>query len=109
MFGVIGDRDVLVAERGRGLNHRVDRIATVAPVAVHVEVAADVTARDEMGQRAVRRRLELVMSLTELRCDERESKGCVDLALGCSDRQGFRHPGTDHRARGASHVQPRAR
>ena len=53
---VVRDGDVLVAELGAGADHLLDEVTAVAPRRVHVQIAADVGARDEPGQRAVARR-----------------------------------------------------
>ena len=54
--GVVGERGVLVAELGRGPGHLLDRRATVRPVRVQVQVAAQSGAQPgrglvELGQR----------------------------------------------------------
>jgi hypothetical protein len=39
---MIGNRDVLVAERYGGLNHGLDAVAAIAPLGVHMEITADI-------------------------------------------------------------------
>src|SRR5438105_2957081 len=56
---VIGDRDVLVAERAAGGDHRLDRIPPVAPRRMHVQIAADVLAPQQRRQLAVLGELDL--------------------------------------------------
>ena len=42
---MVGEREVLVAERPRLLGHRADRVAAVGPVGVHVQVALELRAQ----------------------------------------------------------------
>src|SRR3712207_7566335 len=64
--GVVGDRDVLVAARERGLRHLLDRRAAVGGDGVHVDVAAQVALLDEAREPAVRGSLELAPPLAQL-------------------------------------------
>ena len=67
MRRVIGDRDVLVAERMTLGDHRLDGIAAVAPQRVHVQVAADVLARDQRRQIPAGRERDFVLAVADLR------------------------------------------
>ena len=55
VLGVIGDRDVLVSERAALGDHVMQCVAPVAVRGVHVQVAANVGALDEAGQRSRKR------------------------------------------------------
>ena len=81
---VIGDGDVLVSQLSRREHHVLDRVAAVAPRAVHVEIAADVPVGDEARQRALFGGRDLVGSFTKLRGNEREVQDPVELVLACA-------------------------
>ena len=72
--------------RVRRFGHRRDRIAAVAPVGMHVEVAADVASRDERGQAAGPRGADLVHALADLGRNHRQAERRVDLLFGGGDR-----------------------
>ena len=84
---VIGDREVLVAERTAPVDHRLDRVAAVAPRRVHVEIAADVGARYQLRQRPFLRRPDLIVAAANLRRDERQIDARVDLFFGGRGRE----------------------
>ena len=73
-LAVVGDRDVLVAEPVGGRGHRLERLAAVGLGRVHVQVAAQVGARHERGQRARSLRVELAAVLAQLRLDPRAGR-----------------------------------
>ena len=80
---VIGDRHVLVAERAARLDHRLDRVAAVAPRRVHVEIAADVAARRPAS--AARRGRRSAISSSPFRISggmQRQAERRVDVRLG---------------------------
>ena len=79
---VVGDRQVLPAALARRLDHLLERLAPVGQRRVAVQVAAQVLERDELRQRALRRRLELAAALAQLRRDPLEAEPLVDLLLG---------------------------
>ena len=67
MRRMVGNRHVLVAESAAHLHHRFDRVAAVAELGVHVEIAADVALRQQRRQRAALRGLDLVLAVANLR------------------------------------------
>ncbi len=78
---MIGDRDVLVFERPARLDHRLDRIAAIAPRGVHVKVAANVAAADELRQGSARRGRDLVLAVSDFDRDARQPERGVDLVF----------------------------
>ena len=72
--GVVGDRDVPVAELPRGRRHLLDRVAAVRGGGVTVELAADVLHADKFRERPVARRLQLAAVLAQLRLDVLEAE-----------------------------------
>src|SRR6187551_2476298 len=62
---MVGDRDVFVAELLRRRNHGGDRVATVAPGAVHMQVATDVRVADEDRKLTALSRVDLTRALTK--------------------------------------------
>ena len=88
-FGVIGDGDVAEAAGHGGFGHLTDGVAAVGGVGVHVEIAVDVGADDEVGEGVVRRAakaggggFDLAGVFAELGRDVVEVKGLVDFGFG---------------------------
>ena len=80
--GVVGDRHVLVSARPHGLDDIEQRVlAVAAPVAVQVQVAADVRRLDELGQLVGARELQLAVVLAQLGRDRLVAEVAVDLVL----------------------------
>ena len=79
---VVGDPDVLVPARDRGLDHRLDGVHAVRVVRVDVEVPADVLQLDEAGQLPRLCGLDLSILLPDLRRDPREIERAVHVLLG---------------------------
>ena len=84
---VVGDRAVLVAEIDARPDHRVDRIAAVAPRRVHVEVSADVAPRHQPRQRARQRARDLVVAFANLGRNRRQAERAVDVFLGLGPQE----------------------
>src|SRR2546430_2241051 len=81
-LGVVGDGDVLVPERPRGIGHLGDRPATVGRLGVHLQVAAHVAQLDELGEPMLARQRDLAARLAQLRRDPIEAQRVVDLRFG---------------------------
>src|ERR671910_167 len=80
---MIRHRDVGVAERFCRLGHLLQCVlAVVRPRRVHVEVAAQVSQLDELGQGAVPGCSQLAGALAELRRDPRVAQLLVEVLLG---------------------------
>ena len=80
--GVVGDRHVLEPARPHGLHDVEQRVlAVAAPVAVQMQVAADVRKLDELRQGVRARQLELAVVLAQLRRDRLVAEVAVDLVL----------------------------
>ena len=71
-FRVIGDRDIVVADLGRGGGHLADRILTIGRGRVHVQVAPNVVGFDQRWKRPLARRLNLAAVLAKLGWNERK-------------------------------------
>jgi hypothetical protein len=83
---VVGDRQVGVAAVAPRLGHLAERVAAVGEGRVRVQVAADVVERDELGQLAFARRLQLARALAQLGLDVGVAEPLVDLLLGRAER-----------------------
>ena len=81
---VIGDGDVLIASIGRSPSHRFEIVTAVRCGRVHVEVAANVTERNEPGQRPSFCCFDLAAVFAELRLDEVQVQRRVDFGFGRS-------------------------
>ena len=95
---MVGDRHVLVAQRLGGPQHRLDRVAPVAPVGVHVQIAADLVRANEVRQRPGGRPFHFARALPQLRRDRHEIERLVERIFGWQ-----RHRATaraDERVRG---------
>ena len=79
--GVVGDRQVGVAELHRCLDHLHDGGLAVGGVAVGVQVAANVSERHQLGQLAVAGGFELAAVLAQLGRDRLIAQVAVDLVL----------------------------
>ena len=80
--GVVGDRDVLVSARPHGLDEIEQRVlAVAAPVAVQVQVAAQVAGSTSSGRLVGARELELAVVLAQLGRDRLVAEVAVDLVL----------------------------
>ena len=75
---VVGDRDVLVAERMAASTIDSSGVAAIAVGRVHVQVAADVGVSTSGRQAARRRGFDLAGPVTELGGDERQSETRVE-------------------------------
>ena len=79
---MIGDGHVFVAESRTSLHHRLNRIASVTPLAMHVQVATDVVARNQLRQGAAIRRHEFRTIVAQLRWNERQPDRLVERFFG---------------------------
>ena len=79
---VIGDGEVAVAERPRRADHRLGRVAAVAPQRVRVQIALDVGQRDGRRERAAFRERDLVEAVPPLRRDPRQIERGVEIGFG---------------------------
>src|SRR6476661_9705238 len=79
---VVGDGDVLVAELLGGRHHGGDRVATVTPGAVHVQVAADMGVADQHRQLTALCRFDLARAFSQFRRNVGESEMPVDDWFG---------------------------
>src|SRR5438477_113709 len=79
---VIGDRDVLVAERAGGLGHLVDGALAVGGRGVHLEIAADVRELHEARQSTLAGQGDFPAGFAQLRRYPVEAELGVDLFLG---------------------------
>ena len=82
MLRVIRDGDVFVTERVRGFDHPAQRVASVAVVRVHVEIAADVFALHEARHRPPDRAVERIGRVARFRRQVGEAGLRVDVGLG---------------------------
>ncbi len=83
IFAVVGDGDVGQAAGKGGFGHLTDGVATVGGVGVHVEVAADVCAGDEVGEGVGGGGFEFAGVFAQLGWDVVEVEGVVDVGFGC--------------------------
>src|SRR5262249_31713652 len=63
------------------LDHLLDRIATITPRRVHVQIATDVVSRHESWQRPTAGRFDFVVSVSNLRRNVRKSERGVDVCF----------------------------
>ncbi len=75
---MVGDGDVLIPERRRGIDHGRDGIPPVAVLRVHVKIAAHVCAADQPGEASTPCQLDLPVAFSNFRWDPRKVKACVD-------------------------------
>ena len=73
-LGMIGDRDVFVAQRVRGLGHFFERRAAVGFGGVHVQIATDVGQFDQLRQTAFERGLDLAAIFAQFRRNPRQGR-----------------------------------
>ena len=78
---MIGDRHVFVTERERLRHHGVDRITPVAPVCVHMEVAADIRARNQCRQPPLARGVDLVAFIAQFGRYEGQAERRVNVGF----------------------------
>ena len=78
-LAVIGDRDVFEPRLPRRHRHRPDVVLAVRLGGVHVEVAAEIGALDQAGQRARRGGVDLAAHLAQLRRHPVEAERGVDV------------------------------
>jgi hypothetical protein len=81
---VVGECHVFVALRGAGGDHLVDRVLSVRPGGVHLEITAQVRKFDEMGELSPVRGFELSLVGPDLRRDPREPDRGVDILFRSS-------------------------
>ncbi len=81
-LGVVGDGDVLVAERAGGFGHLFQRGAAIGLGGVHVEVAADVGQLDQLGQAAFGGGFDFAAVLAQLGRNPRQAERLVDAGFG---------------------------
>ena len=81
-LGMIGDGDVLVAQRAGGLGHFFERGAAVGFGGVHVQVAADVGELDQLGQAAFERGFDFAAVFAQLRRNPGQAERLVDFLFG---------------------------
>src|SRR5439155_17354578 len=86
--GVIGDGEIVVATGLRRKHHPLERVASVRPGRVRMQIALDVTELDELRQLALARSLELTCVLPQLGRDELVAELFVYLRL-VGERQLF--------------------
>ena len=81
-LAVVGDGDVLEPRAAAAAGHLLERVAAVGLGRVHVQVAAEVAARQQPRQRAAPRPLDLAAVLAQLRRHPRQAERLVDRLLG---------------------------
>lgn len=79
---MVGERDILVTELVRRLDHGLDGRGAVGPVGMDMKIAAQVRQGHEVGQLVGLGQRDLAAVLAQLRRDEGESQLLVDLFLG---------------------------
>ena len=79
---MVGDGHVLVAERLGRQQHRLERVAPVAPVGVHVQVAADLLVTEQPWQLAPGGGLHLARAFAQFRRHRRQIERGVQVVLG---------------------------
>ena len=79
---MVGDGHVFVAERLGGQQHRLERVAPVAPVGVHVQVAADLLVTEQPWQLAPGGGFHFARALAQFRRHRREIERGVQVLLG---------------------------
>jgi hypothetical protein len=72
---MLGNRDVLQAELPRGFRHLADAVVAVGCRGVHVQVAAQVVAGNQLRQTASPGRLDLAAILPQLRRNPGQADG----------------------------------
>jgi hypothetical protein len=82
--GVVGDGDVVEAERAGRPGHLLEGGVAVAPVAVDLEIAAQVARRDQPGQSAGLCGLDLTAVLAQLGRNPGQVEGAVELLFGAA-------------------------
>src|SRR5207245_6227448 len=85
--GVVGQRHVLVAPGFCSLGHVLQRVGTVRPVGVRVQVTLDVAELDQLRQRASLGSLDLALVLAKLGWNPRQLEPFVDADLALSLQQ----------------------
>ena len=89
---MVGDGDVLQPRSAGGAGHALDGLLAVGGGGVHVQVAAQVAACDQLGERPPRGRVDFAAVLAHLRWDQVEVQCSVDLRLrGAGERGTRRH------------------
>src|SRR4249920_3415022 len=83
--GVVRHRVVRVPQLGGCREHLFERGQAVREVGVRVQVAPQLPAHEHIGERALKRRLDLAAILAERGRDPRERELLVDLLLGLGD------------------------
>ena len=82
ILGVVGDGDVFEAAGDGGFGHLADGVAAVGLGGVHVQIAADIAADDELRQRVLGGGFELAAVLAQFGRDVVEVERVVDFLLG---------------------------
>ena len=79
---MVGDGHVFVPECFGGQQHRFERVAPVAPVRVHVQVAANLLVTKQPGQLAPGSGFHFACALAQFRRHRREIERRVQVLLG---------------------------
>ncbi len=79
---MVGDGDVAEAAGEGGFGHLTDGVASVGGVGVHVEVAVDVGAGDEVGEGMGGGGFDLAGVFAKLGWDVVEIEGLIDFGFG---------------------------
>jgi hypothetical protein len=78
---MVGHRHVVVPQRFGGVHHDIDRVAPVAPIGVHVQIATHVADGQQHRQGTGKRRVDLAVALAQLGSDVGEVESGVDVRL----------------------------
>jgi hypothetical protein len=78
---MVRDRQIFVAEGDALHDHGLDGVATIAPVRVHMQIAADIRAGDQRRQPAHERGFYRFAVVAKLGWDKRETERRVDIFL----------------------------
>src|SRR3954469_11585233 len=81
---VIGDPEILQTELARGGDHFLERVVSIARRRVAMERAAQILPLDQARQFVLRGRVELAAVLAQLRRNEIEIEGTIQLRLGAN-------------------------
>ena len=107
-FRVVGDGDVLVAQGDRSGDHRRQGVLPIAVGGVHVQIAADVSARNRDWQVASRSGGDLTRVVAHLGGDESQPRVRVNLFFGLMQRRAPPGRYRAHVGRGTSGPEERA-
>ena len=85
---MVGDRDVLVAERASGRSHLLQGRPPVAFGGVHMQVATDVPHLDQLGKAILSGALDLAQVFAQLRRNQAQAQRFVHLSFGLAGDAG---------------------